>query len=131
MPNQASSRYLVCTNNRGLQRKHIEVCKRCTCNDDCREFQEYLRMEPEHAEPMVPTLKPVAISMVDLIERLSEIRQLVGNGTSGYQLHRHKGGIFNPDPSLHRFLRAELKAIKSICQSDLGNSDISSPGTWN
>jgi hypothetical protein len=87
-------------------------------------------MEPVVAEPVVPTQKPVAISMVDLIEQLSEIRQLVGNGTSGYQLHRHKGGTFNPDPSLNRFLRTELKAIKSICQPNLVNSSISSPGTW-
>ena len=121
MPNQANTRYLVCTKNRGFQRKHIDVCKRCSGNDDCREYQEYLRMEPVVAEPISPIQKPIAISMLDLIEQLAEIRQLVGDGTSGYQLHRQTSAVYRPNASLNRFLRSELKAIKSICQSNLAD----------
>ncbi len=117
MPNQTNIRYLVCTRNRGFQRKHIDVCKRCTSNNECREYQECLRMEPVAAEPISPTQKPVAVSMGDLIEELAEIRQLAGNGTSGYRLHLQLDAPYRPDASLNRFLIAELKAIKSICQS--------------
>ena len=115
MPDKTNIRYLVCTKNRGFQRKHIDVCKRCACNDNCREYQEYLRMEPVVAKPTKPIQKPVAISMVDLTEQLAEIRHLLGDDTSGYRAHRQIGAASKPDASLSQFLRAELKAIKSMC----------------
>ena len=121
MPDQVNIKYLVCTKNRGFQRKHIDVCKQCTCHDDCREYQEYLRMEPVVAEPINPIQKPVAISMGDLIEQLAEIRQLVGDGSSGYRLDLQTGATFRLDASLNQFLRTELKAIKAICHTSCSN----------
>ena len=121
MPEQMTTRYLVCTKNRGFQRKHIDVCKRCTHKGDCREYQEYLRIEPVAAKADNPAQKIVGISMVELVEQLAEIRQLVGDGTSGYGSHRQTRATCWPDASLNRLLRTELKAIKSICQSNLTN----------
>ena len=121
MPDQVKSQYLVCTKNRGLQRKHIAVCKRCSGNHDCREYQEYLRMEPVVAEPMKPIQKAVTLPMSDLIEQLAEIRQLVGGTTSDYRLHRQAGATYKPGASWNQFLRAELKAIRSICQFNNAN----------
>ncbi len=121
MPVQIKTRYIVCTKNRGFQRKHIDVCKQCTGNDGCREYQEYLRMEPVVAEPINPIQKAATMSMVDLMEQLTEIRQLVGGGTSGNRMHRQLTVTSRPDTSLDRFLRAELKAIRSICQFNITN----------
>ena len=121
MPEQMTTRYLVCTKNRGFQRKHIDVCKRCTHNDDCREYQEYLRMEPVAAEPDKPAQKLVGISVVDLAKQLAIIRQLVGDGKSGYRSHRQTSATCRPGASLNQLLKAELRAIKSICQSNRTN----------
>jgi len=116
MPNQVNSRYLVCSKNRGFQRKHIDVCKRCSGNDECREYQEYLRMEPAGMEPNNPIQTPDPMSMVAIVEQLAEILQLLDGDAAGYRLNRQIDATYRPDASLNQFLRAELKAIKSICQ---------------
>ncbi len=121
MQAQTNVHYLVCTKNRGFHRKHIDVCKQCVSNDVCREYQEFLRMEPVRVESIHPDQNRVAISMAEFIEKLAELRQLVGDGTSGHRMLPMGDVTSRPNVSMHRFLRTELKSIKSLCQPDIAS----------
>jgi hypothetical protein len=109
--------YLTCTKNRSLQKKHIDVCRKCSSNDNCRDFQEYKQLEPAAPGPDRSTPKPTEIPLVDIIEQLLEIRKLVGDGRSTPLLNDPGDAVSMEKASLPQYLKGELERIKSLCST--------------
>jgi hypothetical protein len=117
MKEQQTAIYLICTQNRGFQKKHIDVCRKCPSNDDCLEFQAYRQLEPVAPRPDRPTPKPSEIPLVDIIEELTEIRKLVGDGKS-MPLSKYPADIDSTArASLPQYLKVELEGIRSLCST--------------
>jgi len=114
MKEQQTAVYLTCTKNRGLQKKHIDVCRKCPSNEDCREFQEKIQLEPIPARH-IP--KPTEIPLVGIIEQLIEIRKLVGDGESTPLLKDPADVGSIARASLPQYLKIELEGIKSLCST--------------
>ena len=109
--------YLTCTKNRSLQKKHIDVCRKCSSNDNCREFQEYKQLEPAAPRPDRSTPKPTEIPLVLIIEQLIEIRKLVGDGRSTPLPNDPGDAVSMANASLPQYLKVELEGIRSLCST--------------
>jgi hypothetical protein len=117
MKEQQTAIYLTCTKNRSLQKKHIDVCKKCPSNEDCREFQEKIQLEPMTPIPALHTPKPTEFPLVDIIEQLIEIRELVGDGEPTPLLKNPADVGSMARASLPQYLKIELEGIKSLCST--------------
>jgi hypothetical protein len=117
MKEQQTAIYLTCTKNRSLQKKHIDVCKKCPSNEDCREFQEKIQLEPMTPTPARHTSKPTEIPLLDIIEQLIEIRKLVGDGEPTPLLKDPADAGSMARASLPQYLKIELEGIKSLCST--------------
>jgi hypothetical protein len=117
MKEQRTAIYLTCNKNRSLQKKHIDVCRKCSSNDGCREFQEYKQLEPAAPGPDRSTPKPTEIPLADIIEQLIEIRKLVGDGRSTPLLNDSGDAASMAKASLPQYLTVELEGIRSLCST--------------
>lgn len=109
--------YLTCTKNRSLQKKHIDVCRKCSSNDNCREFQEYKQLEPAASRPDRSIPEPTEIPLVHIIEQLIEIRKLVSDGRSTPLLNDPGDAVSMANASLPQYLKVELEGIRSLCST--------------
>lgn len=107
--------YLYCSKNRGHQKKHIDVCKKCTSNDDCQEFREYLLSNPTTPTEETQIPEQDGLHLSDFIESLKEIRKLVGNSGLEIVSDKSQSGDISVTASLGDLLRVELTAIRSLC----------------
>jgi len=114
--------YLTCTKNRSLQKKHIDVCRKCSSNDNCREFQEYKQLEPAAPRPDRAIPEPTEIPLVHIIEQLIEIRKLVGDGRSTQLLNDPGDAVSMANASLPQYLKVELEGIRSLCSTGQSSS---------
>jgi hypothetical protein len=114
--------YLTCTRHRSLQRKHIDVCKRCADNDGCEAFLEYSATMPAAPDPAAPAdhcdhAPPLPID--DLVEALIEIRSIVAAPGEKPAPDRHAGSRPIPDSDqLFSMVTTELKTIRKLCQNN-------------
>jgi len=74
-------------------------------------------MEPVPAVPDRQHLKSAGMPLDDIIDQLTEIRQLVGDGVSSPHAGKVAKAKSVPDASLPGYLKIELEAIKSLCQA--------------
>ncbi|RLB97197.1 MAG: hypothetical protein DRH90_23715 [Deltaproteobacteria bacterium] len=109
--------YLTCTKNRSLQKKHIDVCRKCSSNDNCREFREYKQLEPAVPRPDRSIPELTEIPLVHIIEQLIEIRKLVGDGRSTPLLNDPGDAVSMANASLPQYLKVELEGIRSLCST--------------
>ena len=117
MKEQQTAIYLTCTKNRSLQKKHIDVCKKCPSNEDCREFQEKIQREPMTPIAARRIPKPAETPLLDIIEQLIEIRKLVGDGKPPPLLKDPDDTGSMARASLPQYLKIELEEIKSLCST--------------
>jgi len=117
MKEQQRAIYLTCTKNRSLQKKHIDVCKKCPSNGDCREFQEKIQREPMTPIPARHILEPTEVPLVHIIEQLLEIRKLVSDGEPTPLLKDPADVGSMARASLPQYLKIELEGIKSLCST--------------
>jgi hypothetical protein len=117
MKEQQTAIYLTCTKNRSLQKKHIDVCKKCPSNEDCREFQEKIQLEPMTPIPAEHIHRPTEIPLLDIIEQLLEIRKLVGDGEPTPLLKDPADAGSMARASLPQYLKIELEGIRSLCST--------------
>jgi len=115
MKEQQTAIYLTCTKKRSLQKKHIDVCRKCPSNEDCREFQENKQLEPMAPIPTLHTSKCTEDPLFNIIEQLIEIRKLVGDDGSAPLLKNPVDAGFMARASLPQYLKVELEGIKSLC----------------
>ena len=115
MKEQQTAIYLRCTKNKSFQKKHIDVCRKCSSNHGCREFQEYKQPEPVAPGSDRFTPKPTEIPLAYIIEQLIEIRKLVGRGQPRPLLNGPDDTFSFTKASLQQYLKAELERIKSLC----------------
>jgi len=106
--------YLTCTKKRSLQKKHIDVCRRCPSNGDCREFQENQHLAPI---PTLHTSKYTEDYLPNITQQLTEIRKLVGDGESTPLLKDPADVGSIARASLPQYLKIELEGIKSLCST--------------
>jgi len=104
--------YLTCTKKRSLQKKHIDVCRRCPSNGDCREFQENQHLAPI---PTLHTSKYTEDYLPNITKHLIEIRKLVGDDGPTPSLKNPADTEFVARASLPQYLKVELEGIKSLC----------------
>ena len=117
MKEYQTATYLTCTKNRSLQKKHIDVCKKCPSNEDCREFQEKIQLEPMAPIPARHIPKPTENPLVHIIEQLLEIRKLVGDGKPTPLLKDSTDVESMARASLPQYLKIELEGIKTLCST--------------
>ena len=117
MKEQQTAIYLTCTKNRSLQKKHIDVCKKCPSNEDCREFQEKIQLEPMTPVPAQHIPEPTENPLVLIIQQLTEIRKLVGDGEPAPLLKDPADVGSMARASLPQYLKIELEEIKSFCST--------------
>ena len=122
MKEQQTAIYLTCTKNRSLQKKHIDVCRKCPSNEDCREFQEKIQLEPMTPIPARHIPKPTENPLVHIIEQLLEIRKLVGDGEPPPLLKDPDDTGSMARASLPQYLKIELEEIKSLCSTVRSNN---------
>jgi len=110
--------YLTCTRHSSYQRKHIDVCRRCSDNDACKAFLEYCAREPavlnqspppEHDRTPPPLLD-------DLLAALIEIRSLVAAPDKKRTKRRDAAERRLPESEkIFSMVKSELEAIRELC----------------
>lgn len=117
MKEQQTAIYLTCTKKRRLQKKHIDVCRKCLSNEDCREFQENKQLEPMAPIPALYALKCTGDHLFNIIKQLIEIRKLVSDDGPTPLLKNPVDAGFIARASLPQYLKVELEGIKSLCST--------------
>jgi hypothetical protein len=121
--------YLTCIKNRGFQKKHIEVCKKCSSRDGCKEYQTHKQMRSAQAKPDEPLPKPFETLLVDIIKQLREIKKALGDDRppppmdNPSQVDPHTGA------SWPEYVKAALERIRSLCSAPDRHADHQRPET--
>jgi hypothetical protein len=115
--NSQTAVYLTCTKNKSLQRKHVEVCKRCKSSSRCKPYLEY--RQNVTVENAAETATDIDRSQLlrHIIQELQEIKQLTLTDT-----------VAPPEPYLERRpaisgqklrigdIRTAIKEIQLLCK---------------
>jgi hypothetical protein len=113
---QTTAVYLICDKNKSLQRKHVEVCKRCESNVRCKPYREY--RQSISAENFAEATTDVDRSQLlrHIIQELWEIKKLAHTDTVNpptpdfkKKKHRSRQKIIVAD------IQTILKDIQMLC----------------
>jgi hypothetical protein len=113
---QQTAVYLICTRNKGYQRKHVAVCKQCKFNGRCQAFVEYCRSIPAETTVETPSGIDRTRLLRHIIQELQEIKKLtydqnLSSPEPAYVSARHR---FQEDRCISE-IKAALHDIKLLC----------------
>jgi hypothetical protein len=115
MDDQQPAIYLTCIKNRGFQKKHIEVCKKCSTRDGCKEYQAHRLERPAQPKSDEPLPEPVEALLVDIIRQLTEIKEQMGDGKPTSKMDNPAHMVSLTRSFLTHYLKVELEGIRSLC----------------
>ena len=119
--NPQTAVYLICPKNKSLQRKHVEVCRRCKSNSRCKPYLEYHQSVAAENFTETPTTDIDRAQLLGhIIQELHEIKKLTFADTIDPPAPRPKRRKRRSQQKLViTDIQKVLKDIQSLCkQSD-------------
>jgi hypothetical protein len=115
--NPQTAVYLICPKNKSLQRKHVEVCRRCKSNSRCKPYIEYSQNTATENLAETPTDIDRSHVLRHIIQELHEIRKMTHSNTMNPSAPRPKRRKRRRQRKLViRDIQKALKDIQSLCR---------------
>ena len=115
--NSPAAVYLTCTKNKSLQRKHVEVCKRCKSNSRCKAYLEFCQSVTAENTVEISTDIDRLQLLRHIIQELQEIKKLTLIETMApLEPYRKRRQVIPGQKLQIGDIRKTIKEIQLLCK---------------